>query len=206
MTTGAAPRKRRFTVMLSLAMLGGFVAGFMIGMPGLVPVVAVPSIILCAVLAGYAMLKLRPGTTSIVAAPVAVFAVTALSAAGSHSLWLTAFGERVAGCAVVSVNEHTSRRSPTSYSNDLMCGSRRIASHFPDGGQDVRKPGERVDLVIDRTGVVRVLEPSEVTWWRNVLVPTAAAAGVAFVLVALKRPRWKPGKPTVRRKLDRDFL
>jgi hypothetical protein len=194
-------------VVLSLALLTALGAGFMIGMPGLKPLIAVAVAILCAFLAGFSVLKLRPGTTSLLAAPLAVLVVTGLSIAGSHSLWLMLFGEHASACEVISVNKHTGSRSPTSYSNDLMCGSQRISSHFPYGGQDeVRKPGDRVDLIIDRTGLVRVLEPSEVSWWRNLLVPTAAATGVAFVLVVLKRPKWKPGKPMARRNLDKDFL
>jgi hypothetical protein len=204
--TEATPRRRLWTVLLSVALLSGFVAGLVTSLPGLVPLVAVPVVILCAFAAGFAMLKLRPSTTSLLAAPLAVFVVTGLTVMGSHSLWLTMFGERATGCEVISVNEHTHRRSPTSYSNDVMCGSRRISRLSSDDDQEVREPGDRVDLIIDKVGVVGVLEPSEVTWWRNLLVPTAAATGVAFVLVVLKRPKWKPSKPTARRNLDKDFL
>jgi hypothetical protein len=198
-------RKPRFVVALGVALLSGFIAGFVTSLPGLVPLVAVPVVILCAFVAGFAMLKLRPGTTSLLAAPLAVFVVAGLTVMGSHSLWLTMFGERATGCEVISVNEHTHRKSPTSYSNDLMCGSRRI-SRLSSDDQKVREPGDRVDLITDKVGVVGVLEPSEVSWWRNLLVPTAAATGVAFVLVVLKRPKWKPSKPTARRNLDKDFL
>lgn len=54
--------------------------------------------------------------------------------------------------------------------------------------------------------MVGVLEPNEVSLWRNLLVPTAAATGVVFVLVVLRRPKWKPSKPTARRNLDKDFF
>lgn len=207
--TEPSPRRRLFAVALSLALLGGFAAGFMTSMPGLVPLVAVPVVILCAFVAGYAMLKLRPSSTSLLAAPIAVLVVTGLSVFGSGSLWLTMFGEHEKGCEVVSVNTHTSRKSPDSYSNDLMCRSRRVADHFPDGGQDeLRKPGDRVDLVVDVTGMVRVREPSGVTWWRSLFAPAAAVSGVAFVVVVLRLPRWKPRKGTSGRKtqLNSDFL
>ncbi|WP_329789318.1 hypothetical protein V1227_34020 [Lentzea sp. DG1S-22] len=208
MSTPREPRRRqRYAVLLSLALLAGFVCGFLTGMPGMAPLVAVPVVVLCAFLAGFAMLKLRPNSSGLLAAPLAVLVVTGLSVVGGQAAWLAVFGEQVPGCAVTSVNEHTGSKSATKYSNDLLCGERKIAAHFPAGGQDeVRGTGDRVDLVIDRTGVMRVLEPSEVTWWRTALVPISAVAGVAFVVAVLKRRRWKPGKPAARRELGRDFL
>ncbi|MET9224913.1 hypothetical protein [Lentzea sp. NPDC003310] len=207
MSTIETTRRRRHTVLLSFALLVGFAAGFLTAMPGLTPLVVVPVGIACAFLAGFAMLKLRPNSTALLAAPLAVPAVIGLCVAGSHSLWLTTFGERVRDCEVVSVNKHTGSKSATKYSNDLLCGARTVAAHFPAGGQDaVRKPGDRVDLVVDRVGIVRVLEPGDVTWWRNVLVPLAVVIGVAFVFAVLKRPRWKPSAPVGRRELGKDFL
>ncbi|GHH46310.1 hypothetical protein [Lentzea cavernae] len=206
MTTTEAASRRRFAVVLGLALTVGFVSGFLTGMPGMAPLIAVPVVVVCAFAAGFAMLKLRPKSTGLLAAPLAVLAVAGLCAFGGHSLWLTTFGD-VSSCEVVSVNKHTSSKSPTSYSNDLLCGSQRIPSHFPSGGQDeLRRTGDRVDLVLDRTGVVRVLEPAELAWWRNALVPIAAVVGVAFVLVVLKRRRWKPSAPVARRELGKDFL
>ncbi|SER91251.1 hypothetical protein [Lentzea albida] len=201
-TTQQTPHRRRFAVILSLALAAAFVAGFLVGMPGMAPLIAVPVVIVCVFAAGFAMLKLRPASTSVLAAPLAVIAVAGLCAFGGHSLWLTAFGEHVPDCEVVSVNKHTSSKSATTFSNDLLCGSRTISSHSPAGGQDeLREPGDRVALVLDRTGSFRVLEPGEPAWWRNVLAPVAAALGVAFVVAVLRAPRWKPGKPVARRDL-----
>lgn len=204
--TATPPHRRRFAVLLGLSLLAGFVSGFLPGMPGLAPLIVVPVGVVCVFLAGFAMLKLRPKSTGLLAAPLAVMVVTGLTVVGGHSLWLTTFGDQVSGCEVISVNKHTSSRSPTSFSNDVMFGSQKVPSHFPPSQDELRKPGDRVDLVIDRTGVVRVLEPSELTWGRNVLVPVAAAVGVAFVLVVLQRRRWKPGKPAAPRNLDKNFL
>lgn len=174
--TATPPHRRRFAVLLGLSLLAGFVSGFLPGMPGLAPLIVVPVGVVCVFLAGFAMLKLRPKSTGLLAAPLAVMVVTGLTVVGGHSLWLTTFG------------------------------SQKVPSHFPPSQDELRKPGDRVDLVIDRTGVVRVLEPSELTWGRNVLVPVAAAVGVAFVLVVLQRRRWKPGKPAAPRNLDKNFL
>ncbi|WP_157528894.1 hypothetical protein [Nocardia sp. NRRL S-836] len=176
---------------MSLALLGAVVAGFVINTSGPAPFVALLVVVACAALAGYALLKLRPASSGIVAPPLVVFALAALGFTGGDSLWLTAFGDQVS-CEVVSVNTHTSRRSPTSYSNDLMCGSQRIASHFPDNADQLGKPGDRVGLVIDRTGVVRVLAPSKVTWWRNLLVPAAAVLGATYVVLVVRLPRRRP--------------
>ncbi len=188
---------------MSLALLAAVVSGFLINARGPVPLIALLVVVACAAVAGYALLKLRPGSSGIVAPPLAVFALTALSFVGGDSLWLTALGDRVS-CEVVSVNTHTSRRAPTSYSNDLMCGAQRITSHFPATDDRLGKPGDRVDLVLDRTGVVRVLAPEKVTWWRNLLVPAAAVAGAVFVVLVLRLPRRSPKKR--KQQVSRDFL
>jgi len=88
-----------------------------------------------------------------------------------------------------------------------MCGSRRIAQHTPVD-RPLGAPGDRAELVLDQFGGLRPLEPTQVTWWRNVLVPTAAVAGAVFIVLVLRRPKWQPGQQPPRRKtkLDRDFL
>jgi len=176
-----------------LALAGAGVSGFVMNTRGPVPLAALVIAVVCAASAGTAWMKLRPGSSAVVAPPLVVFAVAALSFTGSDSLWLTVFGERTS-CEVVSVNTHTHRRSPTSYSNDLMCGSQRIAARFPEDDEQLGKPGDRLDLVFDRTGVVRELEPAKVTWWRNSLVIAAALAGAGFVVLAVRLPRRKPKK------------
>jgi hypothetical protein len=192
--------------MLCVALLGAVVAGFVIGMPVPKALFAVLIVVLGMLLAGYAVVKLRPGTTGVLAAPIVVLVVAALSGTGGHSLWLTMFGDETS-CEVTGVNTHVGRRSPTTYSNSLTCGSRHVDVHTPADGH-VDQPGERTGLVLDRFGVLLPLEPAEVAWWRNVLVPTAAVTGAVFVLFVLRRPRWEPRTPVQQRKpqLGKDFL
>ena len=104
------PHRRKFAIVLSVAMTGGVVAGFLTGMPGVAPLIAVPVVVVCVFAAGFAMLKLRPRSTSLLAAPLAVIVVAGLCAFGGHSLWLTAFGELVPDCELISVNTHTSSK------------------------------------------------------------------------------------------------
>ncbi len=205
-TTEQTTRKPRLVVMLCVALFGAISAGFVIGMPVPKALIAVLIVVLGIALAGYAMVKLRPGTTSVLAAPIAVLVTAILSGFGGPSLWLTMLGEK-ASCEVTGVNTHVGRKSPTTYSNSLTCGSRRVEVHTPaDGTTD--KPGERVELILDRLDVLLPLEPAELAWWRNLLVPTAAVTGAAFVLVVLRRPRWEPRKqaPPGKTQLGRDFL
>ena len=126
---------------------------------------------------------------------------------GGHSLWLTAFGERLTGCEVTAVNTHANRRSPDSYTNDITCGDRKLV-YTPSWGVDAKEKGERVDLVVDRLGFTLALEPAKVSTARNLLVPVAAAWGVGSILLVLRAPRRTP-KPTKQQnkgKLGKDFL
>jgi hypothetical protein len=65
-------RKPRFVVALGVALLGAVVAGFVIALPVPRTLFGVLIVVLGMFVAGYAMLKLRPGTTGVLAAPVAV--------------------------------------------------------------------------------------------------------------------------------------
>ncbi|MEU7479195.1 hypothetical protein AB0A63_24630 [Lentzea sp. NPDC042327] len=152
-------------VALCVVLLGVVIAGFVIALPVPEALFAVLIVVLSLPLSGYLMAKARPGTTAVLAAPIAVLVVAALSGTGGHSLWLTVFGEK-ASWAVTAVNTHVGRRSPTSYSNSLACGAHRVEVHTPSSGK-VNQPG----------------------------VPTAATTAVAFVLMVLRWPRREPRAP-----------
>lgn len=126
---------------------------------------------------------------------------------GGHSLWLTAFGERLTGCEITAVNTHANRRSPDSRTNDITCGDRKLV-YTPSWGIDAKEKGETVDLVVDRLGFTLALEPAKVSTARNLLVPLAAAWGVGSVLLVLRAPRRTPKqeKRPGKAKLGKDFL
>lgn len=112
---------------------------------------------------------------------------------GGHSLWLTVVGEHLRGCEVTSVDTHTHTRSPDSYTNDITCGDRKLV-YTPSWGEDAKEKGQRVDLVVDRTGFTGDLEPEKVSAGRNLLVPLAVVWGVGSVVLVLRLPRREPRK------------
>lgn len=57
---------------------------------------------------------------------------------GGHSLWLTAFGERLTDCEVTAVTTHTHRKSPDSFTNDITCGDRKLV-YVPSRGFEVKQ-------------------------------------------------------------------
>lgn len=123
---------------------------------------------------------------------------------GGHSLWLTAFGERLTSCEVTAVNTHSNRRSPDSSTNDITCGDRTLV-YTPSWGVQAKEKGERVDLVVDRLGFTLNLEPDKVSTGRNLLVPLAFAWGVGSVFLVIKLPRRERPKQGQAR-LRGDFL
>lgn len=136
----------------------------------------------------FSLASYRPRGERWVLVPAMLMFVASLFLAniGGHSLWLTAFGETL-HCKVVGVESHSSRRSPTSYSNKLECGDRKLDYH-PTMYRTAHEPGSEMDIVVDRTGFVRNLEPDKVTAGRSLLLLLCVLMNAAFILFVARRP------------------
>lgn len=199
-------KRTRWATLLSAAFTGTVAAGFLAMTTMPLAMVTVPLVLAAAVAAWYSMRRLRPKTTGSFWAPVVLVIVGALSAAGSESLWFTAFGE-LEECGVTSVRTETPRRSPSYRYNELDCGASKI-SHYLVGGHGHEQVGARVDLVLDRTGFARYAEPTDISPLRNSLVGLSVLVAIVFIVLVLRWPRRKP-RPQAsrpRRHIDGNFI
>lgn len=134
------------------------------------------------------------GLPAIVIGIVTVFP----SNVGSHSLWLTAFGDNL-HCDVISVQEHPGRRGPMTYSNELRCGDRQV-HYTPTSSHSAQKPGAEMDLVVDRTGFVPHLEPDKVGPGRSLMLLVALLMNAAFIFLVA----WLPVREAVPAEAEED--
>jgi hypothetical protein len=126
----------------------------------------------------------RPRGALVVITAMLLFATTSfLANIGSHSLWLTKFGETV-HCQVDNVERHKSTRGSDTFSNDLTCGDRKL-TYLPTKFRSAKPVGTEMDLVVDKTGFVGSLEPDQVTWKYNLLLLGVLMNAVFMLLVAL---------------------
>lgn len=109
---------------------------------------------------------------------------------GSHSLWLSAFGETL-HCQVISIQEHPSRRGSTTYSNELQCGDRQL-HYSPTSSHSARKAGTEMDIVVDKTGVVPNLEPDKVGLGHSLMLLVALLMNAAFIFLVAWLPVRSP--------------
>ncbi|MEU0882209.1 hypothetical protein ABZ345_26630 [Lentzea sp. NPDC005914] len=208
--TSADDQPRRTTRMrwaVSLAMaLGCATAAPLLAMQeDLTALLAIAIALACGAAAWFATARLRPWSSTSAWALLVVVAIAFVSSVGMKSLWLSAYGETADGCLVTERSEHTSRRSPSTYTNELSCGSRQI--HYrPSPGYTSKQVGERIDLVIDRTGLAGYAEPSTIKPMISAFVGVAGLAGLGFIAVVLWWPAKKPKKRPNRSKLRRGFL
>ncbi|MDX8053574.1 hypothetical protein SK571_29740 [Lentzea sp. BCCO 10_0798] len=116
---------------------------------------------------------------------------------GSHSLWLTAFGENL-HCNVISIQEHPGRRGPTTYSNELRCGDRQV-HYTPTSSRSARNPGAEMDIVVDRTGFVPNLEPDKVGLGHSLMLLVALLMNGVFIFLVAWLPVREPTQATAKK-------
>jgi hypothetical protein len=109
---------------------------------------------------------------------------------GSHSLWLTAYGETL-HCKVTSIETHVHRRSPNTYSNELQCGDRRV-TYQPSMYREVHEAGAEMDIVVDKTGFVPNLEPDKVGLGHSLMLLVALLMNAAFIFLIAWLPVREP--------------
>jgi hypothetical protein len=133
----------------------------------------------------------RPRGGLVVLTAMLLYATTSfLANIGSHSLWLTKFGETV-HCRVVNVERHQSTRGSDTFSNNLTCGGRKL-SYSPTTFRSAKTVGAEMDVVVDRTGFVGSLEPDQVTWKYSVLLILGLLANAGFMLLVALLPAREP--------------
>lgn len=198
------PRKPLWIVLAGLCLFMMGVAGFVFNGAGRWAMAGAPIALVGWLALMPCLERLRPKSSLDAWVGFMALFIPLFTYMGGHSLWLTAFGERLTSCEVTAVNTHSNRRSPDSYTNDITCGDRKLV-YTPSWGMKAKDEGERVDLVVDRSGFMLDLEPAKVTTSRNLLVPLAAAWGVGSVLLVLKVPR-KERRKERRARLRGDFL
>lgn len=161
--------------------------------------------VICGAAAWLATKRLRPWSRTSVSALFVAVAITFISSFGMKSLWLSVYGEPANGCVVTEKSSHTPRRSPTYFWNELSCGSLQVR-YFPSAGYTAKPVGERIDLVIDRTGLAGYAEPDAIKPATSAVVGVAGLAGLGFIAAVLWWPARKPEKQADKPKLQRDFL
>lgn len=195
----------RWTALL-VAALGCAIAAPLLAMKGdLTSLVAIAIALVCGAAAWFATQRLRPWSRASVWALLVVVAIAFVSSLGIKSLWLSAFGEPASNCVVTEHSSHTPRRSPTYYWNELSCGSLQIR-YRPSPGYSTKPVGERIDLVIDRTGLAGHAEPGTIKPLTSSLVGLAVLSSVVYVALVLWWPARKPKKRPDKPKVDRGFL
>jgi hypothetical protein len=145
---------------------------------------AIPALICYAVpLANY-----RPKGEKWVLLPAIVVFVASVFPAniGGHSLWLSVFGD-IVHCRVDKVVRHKSTRGSDTFSNDLVCGDRKLTFR-PTKFRSVKAVGTEMDLVVDRTGFVGGLEPDQVSTTYNLIFVLGLLMNGAFMLLVARRP------------------
>ncbi|GAB2819074.1 hypothetical protein GCM10027200_18300 [Lentzea nigeriaca] len=155
------------------------------GGPWLILLVAVSVatfIVYLGALAGY---RPKGEKWAIVPTMLILFASFVLTYIGSHSLWLTAFGETV-HCKVIDIETHKSGKGST-LSNNLDCNGRK-SDHVPSWSNYVQKPGTEMDIVVDKKGFVGSLEPDEVTPGHNLLLLGVVLLNAALMLLVARLP------------------
>ncbi|MDX8053573.1 hypothetical protein SK571_29735 [Lentzea sp. BCCO 10_0798] len=155
--------------------------------------------------AWFATARLRPWSRTTAWAMLVVVAIAFVSSMGMKSLWLSVHGEPANGCVVTKESSHTPRRSPTYFWNELSCGSSQI-TYRPSPGHSAKKVGERIDLVVDPTGLAGYAEPDTIKPWVSALVGLATAAGVVHVGLVLWWPARRREKKAAKPEVDRGFL
>lgn len=200
------PKSRRRWVTLLAAAVGGAIALPILAMKDdATSLLAMAIAVICGVAAWLATKRLRPWSRTSVAALFVAVATTFLSSFGMKSLWLSVYGEPANGCVVTERSSHTPRRSPTYFWNELSCGSRQI-TYRPSSGYTAKPVGERIDLVIDRTGFAGYAEPGTIKPAVSALAGVAGLTGLGLIAVVLWWPARQSEKRPDKQKLQRGFL
>ncbi|WP_439661350.1 hypothetical protein ACSHWB_07530 [Lentzea sp. HUAS TT2] len=190
---GTRPEVRpKALVRVSLLTLGIIVGSFLLTAAGKAFIVVALAMLVCLIfyvldLGGY-----RPKPSRWAGLPVMVIGIVTIFPAniGSHSLWLTAFGETL-HCQVISIQEHPSRRGSTTYSNELRCGDRQV-HYTPTSSHSAQEPGTEMDVVVDRTGVVPVLEPDKVGLGHSLMLLLAVLMNAVLIFCVARLPIREP--------------
>jgi hypothetical protein len=197
--------RTRWAALLAAA-IGGAIAAPLLAIKGdLTSLIAIAVTLVSGATAWFATKRLRPWSSTSAWALLVVVAIAFVSSLGMKSLWLSAYGEPTNGCLVTGRSEHTSRRAPTYYTNELNCGSLQL-SYRPGPGYTSKPIGERIDLVIDRTGFAGYTEPGTIKPLISSLTGLAVLTGAAYFTLVLRWPPRKPKKQPGRPKLERGFL
>ncbi|GAA3669832.1 hypothetical protein C8D88_102727 [Lentzea atacamensis] len=134
-----------------------------------------------------------------------VVSIAFVSSVGMKSLWLSIYGAPANDCLVTGRSEHTSRRAPSYYRNDLSCGSLQI-DYRPSPGYWTKPIGERIDLVVDRTGLAGYAEPGTIRPLISAVTGLSVLAGAVYFALVLWWPARKPKKRPDKPKLQPDFF
>lgn len=180
----------------SLLAVGIIAGSFLIMAVGRAVIVVAFAVTICWVFYVIALANYRPKPSKWAGLTAMAIGIATLFPAniGSHSLWLTAHGETL-HCNVISIETHPARTSPTTYSSKLRCGDREADSD-PTTYQAVRKPGTKMDIIVDRTGFVPNLEFDKVGLGHNLLLLLAVLMNGVFIYLVAWIPLREP-VPTI---------
>lgn len=194
MTGTRPPTHAKKLVWSSLFAVAIVLAGFLIMAVGNAVIVVAFAAMAC--LIGYTIIlgNYRPEKWPFVVTLLIGVATFFPAHIGSHSLWLTTFGETL-HCSVISIESHPGRRSPTTYSNKLQCADRQL-NYVPTMYHSVQKPGTEMDIVVDRTGVAPNLEPAKVGLGHNLLFLLAVLMNGVLIFLVVWLPVREPTPAT----------
>ncbi|GHH46329.1 hypothetical protein [Lentzea cavernae] len=181
---------------MSLLVLGIIASSFLLMAVGKAFILVALAMVVCLIFYVLDAGSYRPRPSRWAGLPAMAIGIITIFPAnvGSHSLWLTTFGE-TAHCRVISIQEHPGRRGPTTYSNELQCGDRQL-HYSPTSSHSAQDPGTEMDVVIDRTGVAGNLEPDEVGLAQNLLLLLAVLMNGVFLFLVAWLPVRDPAPAT----------
>ncbi|GAA3844216.1 hypothetical protein GCM10022243_08260 [Saccharothrix violaceirubra] len=111
------------------------------------------------------------------------------------SLWLKVDAETLTGCEVVDERTVTSTKSPSTTVSTVDCAGERFEIvPFTSSSEFVGKVGSETTLLVDRTGLLKPVRPSDVESAAVWVVPLAVLLQLALVVVVLRLPPPKEEK------------
>lgn len=133
-----------------------------------------------------ATVVIRPKSILMLLAIAIGLTILGVSVASAPSLWFTMTGKTQV-CEITAVESTTHRRSPTTTRHDVTCDGKPNA-YTMTGGR-VGEVRDTIELLIDRTNLLKPQRPNEISSGKAPLLPAALLVGLGFVVLVVTMPR-----------------
>ncbi|TWP49597.1 hypothetical protein FKR81_24020 [Lentzea tibetensis] len=138
------------------------------------------------VLLPIAIVMMRPKSALFWAAFLLGLGLLGASLIGAPSAWHTVFGTRTT-CEVTEHHYSSSRSGSPSYHHTLRCAGRTL--QYTDRARNIGETGEKVDMIVDRTGAIQPITPSTLSTAKVLAFAGTALSQLLILVLALTMPR-----------------